>query len=132
MDRILDTADKNFSETRKGIALLLTVFLLTAILSISIGVFNVLYGEIVITGAMEDSFRAINGSDHGVERTLYRDRVIAPLPNNTIENNYPLSSGVCYDMLVTKALGLTQIQVTAEYRCNVGIRAVKRAFRVTY
>ncbi|MBI2121776.1 MAG: hypothetical protein HYT98_01505 [Candidatus Sungbacteria bacterium] len=119
-------------QQRQGIALLLTVFLLTAILSIGIGVFNVLYGELLITGAMEDSFHAINGSDHGVERTLYRDRVIGPLPNGSTENDYPLLSGACYDMGVTKVGVLTQIQVTAEYRCNVGTRSVRRAFRVTY
>ena len=116
---------------KEGIALLLTVFILTAVFSISIGVFNVLYGEILITGAVENSFQAINASDHGVERSVYRDRNVAPLANGYVENR-TLSSGACYDMAVIKFGPLTQISVVGWYLCNNPTRGVKRAFRVTY
>ena len=118
----------------RGIALLLTVFILTAVFSISIGVFNVLYGEILITGAVENSFKAINASDHGVERSVYRDRNVAPLANGYAENR-TLNSGACYDMGVIKSgppANLTQISVVGWYLCNNPTRGVKRAFRVTY
>lgn len=122
---------ESFSHKNKGIALLLTVFILTAVLSISIGVFTVLYGELLIIGAVENSFRAINASDHGVERSVYRDRNVAPLANGYVENR-TLSSGACYQMLVIKVGAITQIRVVGEYVCNNPTRGVKRAFRVTY
>jgi len=115
----------------RGVALLLTVFILTAVLSISIGVFTVLYGEILIIGAVEDSFLAINASDHGVERTVYRDRNVASLPNGAVEN-VTLNSGACYEMTTVKSGLITQIRVVGEYVCNNPTRGVRRAFRVTY
>lgn len=123
--------DEYSPDTKNGIALLLTVFILTAILSVSTGVFTALYGEILITDAVKNSTQAINGSDHGVERTLYRDRILAPLPNGATESRI-LPSGACYDMTTIKFGLLTQIRVVAEYTCGNPTRAAKRAFRVTY
>src|SRR3989338_10000544 len=57
---------------KQGITLLLVVVLLSAILSISIGIFNVVYGEFRISGEVADSFRALYAADEGIAHPLSR------------------------------------------------------------
>ena len=61
---------------RSGVTLLIVVVLAGAILSIGIGVFELAFGELLISGEAVDSFRAIMAADRGLEKLLYLDRVL--------------------------------------------------------
>lgn len=125
----------------RGITLLLVVVILSAILSIGIGIFNVILGQILLTGEVGDSFRALYASDQGIERTLYRDRSSgSPLADGSSENSTTaglsggaLSLNSCYFMTVSKSGGITTIRANGEYPCGgTGSRFLKRGFEVTY
>ena len=60
----------------KGFTLLLMVVLLSAFLSIGLGISNILFGQIIISGQAGRSFEALYAADHGMERTLYLDRAL--------------------------------------------------------
>lgn len=59
----------------RGVVLLLVVLILSIILSISIGIFGVVYSETKISGEIGNSFNAFYLSDEAMERILYEDRV---------------------------------------------------------
>lgn len=130
-------------EQRKGITLLLVALILSAILTISIGVFNVIFGQIQISGEAGDSFYALNAADRGIERMLYLDRVRNNVSDGDVEDNTntikPLSpqSG-CYRIMINKAPNCgadanTCITIAGQYQCGAGTtRTVKRGFRVVY
>lgn len=139
----------NFQFTRfnsqTGITLLLVVVILSAILTISIGIFNVIYGEILISGEIVDSFIAFYASDEGIEKTLYRDKVQNdPLfiaggeycegdtSCPTITTPISIESGACYKFRIVKT-AVTEIFATGQYRCGADdLRIVKRGFRLEY
>jgi len=60
---------------RRGVTLLLVVLILSIILSVSIGIFGVVYSETKISGEIGNSFNALYLSDEAMERVLYEDRV---------------------------------------------------------
>jgi len=153
-----DFCNLNFAFQNKGITILLVVIILSAILSISIGVFNVVYGQLRISGDVEDSFRAMYAADLGMERILYKDRVIADVctfPSNcaggtcdpcytednsegsAIREKVPVPMGACYKINVYKVSDqgatTTQIISIGQYRCGATpSRVVKRGFEVMY
>lgn len=141
----------------KGITLLLVVVILSAVLSISIGIFGVIFGQLLISGEAGDSLRALYAADQGVERTLYRDRTGRAVPEQgNLANGYAedsreanlrgggLAAGSCYTAQAQKnsATRETTITVTGQYRelsdqaiCGAGSdtqRVVKRRFEVRY
>ena len=116
----------------QGIALLLVVVLLSAMLSISFGIFAIIFGQILISGEIADSFIALLAADEGIERTLYLDRIQGPLAGEYTENA-TVASGGCYTVLVTKAGVNTTITISGQYRCGDNpARVVKRGFEVRY
>ncbi len=139
-----------------GIALLLVVVVLSALLSVSLGIFAVVFGEAKISGEMTDSFRAIFAADQGMERMLYCDRAVPPAncdnlgqpagclgqpgqctypgPNPTDTVQLPaFPSGACvYVRLFRNASGDTGAFSTGEYACGVAERSVRRALRALY
>ena len=139
---------KSLSE-KKGITLLLVIAILSALLSISIGIFNSVFGQIQISGETTDSFRALYGADQSIERFLYLDRVTGKAfndgdteDNTAIESNYG-----CYKITIykdaspggsiesmCKTTGVaTCLKGIGQYRCGANpSRAVKRAFVATY
>ena len=124
---------------QEGITLLLVVVLLSAILSIGVGIFNVVYGELRISGETADSFRALYAADEGIERTLYRDRqsralcVIVQGVECFVAANVPVLSGGRYSVRVSKVGGSTAVTVAGQSREGVdAARVVKRGFQVTY
>lgn len=131
--------------SQTGIVLLLVVVILSAILTISIGVFNVIYGEILISGEIKDSFIAFYAANEGIERVLYRDKVQNdPLFISageycegdtscpTITTPINVESEACYKFRIVKN-GETQIFATGQYRCGADdFRIVKRGFRLKY
>lgn len=129
----------------KGITMLLVVAILSSLLSISVGIFDVIFGQIQLSGEISDSFSAFYAADEGIEKTLYLDRI-------TNINN-PLGicagtgggagcytalavnaqSGGCYDIAVDKVGASTNLKVLGQYRCGANpVRVVKRGFNLTY
>lgn len=124
---------------RDGITLLLVVVLLSAILSISLGIFNVVYGEFRISGEVADSFRALYAADEGIERTLYLDRqgdgvcVVVEGRDCYVVTDIPVLSGGQYSARVSKENGRTAVIVAGQNRAGVhSARIIRRGFQVTY
>jgi hypothetical protein len=127
-----------FSKNKDGTSLLLVVVLLSAMLSISLGVFNLVFGQIRLSGEIADSFVSFFSADQGVEKILYRDRVLknictAPGTNCFVEGPINVSSGGCYSIRVSKNGGNTELVTVGQYRCGANSpRVVKRGFQVNY
>src|SRR3989344_5515433 len=146
--------DLRFTFPQEGITLLLVVVIVSALLSISVGIFNVAYGQLRISGELADSFFASYAADQGMERLLYRDRrtqddICDPgevihfgdpcMPEETV--TIPAGGGAtaCYTFKVSQKEedgfpGLdTVIQVSGQYRCGANAdRVVRRGFQVIY
>ena len=65
--------NKKFWLRPRGVALLFTMLITSIIFSISIGVFNLIIGEIILSGTGRDSQLAFYAADAGVECVLYWD-----------------------------------------------------------
>ncbi len=126
---------------QRGITLLMVVTLLSAFLSLSVGVANVVIGELRISGEVIDSFRALYAADQGIERILFLDRQLQaicppqlPAGPDCFENkDVRVQSGACYTVRVSKTGRETDIVIAGQFRCgdNPG-RVVKRGFEVRY
>ena len=129
---------KHKTQTNRGSSLLLVVVLLSAMLSISLGIFNVVFGQLKLSGEVADSFVAFFSADQGVEKILYRDRVLenicaTPGTNCFVEGPTNVSSGGCYSIRVSKTGGNTEVVTVGQYRCETNSpRVVKRGFQVNY
>ena len=129
---------------QKGITLLLVIVLLTAILSISIGVFMIVYGQLLISGEIGSSFIALYAADQAIEKMLYLDRpgnkCDPPNPSCNVTNLAAENPLACYttdlqrqDLVSPAGNDTTVIRVTGDYPCNAqSSREVKRAFDVEY
>ncbi|MEK7090693.1 MAG: hypothetical protein AAB930_03855 [Patescibacteria group bacterium] len=123
------------SSQRDGITLLIAVVLLSAILSISFGVFQIIYSQFLLSGEMQNSFDAFYAADQGIEKVLIMDRDGTPLcaPDCTLSVSSPvLPSGACYEYIVTKIGNMTNIQIFGRHTCALGRRLILRALQVTY
>ncbi len=130
---------KNSKIKKEGITLLLVIVLLSAILSIGIGIFNVVYGEFRISGEVADSFRALYAADEGIERTLYRDRqdnaicTVVQGRDCFVSVDIPVLSGGQYSVRVSKEGGSTAVMVAGQNRAGANAaRIIKRGFQVIY
>ena len=68
----------------KGVTLLLAVFISTMALTLGIGVFNLVYGQLRLSGAAKESFIAFYAADSGVECALYWDWRVAQEEESTV------------------------------------------------
>lgn len=131
------------NSAKKGITLLLVVVILSALLSISIGIFNVVFGELLISGEIADSFVAYYAADEGAEKNLYLDRIAGGLTDGTsLSRN--LSSGGCYTTMFhknpptpTTRCSLDpddlEIETSGQYPCGATpSRVVRRGWCVFY
>ena len=125
---------------KDGVILLLVVIMLTAIFSISIGVFSVIIGQVSISETFENSSIALYAADQGNERTLYRDRiehdfVVGRTPPFGNPPGLDVASGGCVYIIIQKT---TPGDATITVRglndpCGtVTPRTVARAFLTTY
>ena len=132
-------------KNKQGIALLLIVVISTAILSISIGIFNILFGQLIVLGQFSDSFDAMYAADLGIERTLYLDKQLNVCGGTTdcgtgdTFTSHPFTSDACYKVTVATTTGCAVpgttrcIEATGEFSCAPGtIRSVRRTFYVSY
>ncbi len=126
-----------FPHERAGVTLLLVVLVLSALLSVSLGIIDVVIGEFRISGEIADSFTALYAADEGTEKILYDDRVGASLCPRSDTCAYgpvttTLENGACYTLRLTRGGGNTVVVSTGEYRCGSPALSVKRAFEATY
>ena len=133
---------------KKGITLLLVIVILSALVSISIGIFNVVFGEILISGELADSYKAFYAADRAIDKFLYLDRNSSTrLNDGDQEDTTPSASPTgCYVIKIfkTPATILSECQVSdpavsvciksvGQFRCDPGSsRLVKRGFTVLY
>ena len=129
----------------KGITLLLVMVVLSAILSISVGVFNVLFNQLLISGEIDNSYKALYAADEGIEKILRRDReehnICVDADENPttgincfIQPSVSALSGGCYEGNVSKTDVTTVVAVTGQYPCSATPlpHTVKRRLEVTY
>ncbi len=123
---------------QEGVTLLLVIVIVSALLSISVGIFNVVYGQIKISGEINDSFLAIYAADQGMERIFYRDRVnretlCAISGPNCFTESASVPSGACYTVQFSKVGPDTTVVSTGQFRCGINPnRVVKRGLEATY
>lgn len=123
--------DRRISE--RGITLLLVVVLISAILSMSIGIFNVLVGEFQISGDAADSFRAFYAADQGIEWVLYRDRQQGAISDGFTVSERVLPGGACYTLEVRRPGAETTLISTGQFECGADpVRPVRRRFEIIY
>lgn len=136
---------KQITHNQKGVALLFMVVLLATFLSISMGIVNILLGQLFIIGQASESFVAFYASDIGMERTLYRDRVQNACANADNSPTYAcneskvLSNGGCYQTQVDipstgcAAPDVRCMTIKGEDKCGSGLtRYVERQFEIKY
>lgn len=135
---------QKFPKTKsRGVTLLLVVVVLSAILSISIGIFHLVFGQIMISGEEGDSLRSFFAADQGSEAILFRDRIfhqpLCPV-NSTCDpvigfDNVDVGGGGCYKITMIQsddangdgAVDTTTLISRGEYRCGAG--AKRQVFR---
>lgn len=121
----------------RGVALLILIVVLAAVLSIGINMTQTVLAELRLAREIEYSFRANFAGDQGLERTFYRDRVLreCTTPSNCEGLvNITLSDGTqsCYQIAMTKA-AKTSIESRGFYRCDgTSQLKVQRTWEATY
>lgn len=129
------------SHYAQGITLLLVILILSALLSISLGVYNSVFTEIRLSGEIADSFVALYAADEAIERGLFEDRDATPLCSAPGTNCYDsgwvtVASGACYRLRADRVdVGPTYnmtLRATGEFRCGGGTFSVKRALSTDY
>ena len=120
----LVTMPYNFVKFRKekGISLLLTVFLLSLMLSISLGIFDIIYSELILSGDIRSSFFALYAADEIVEKTVYLDRISRQVCKTLSTDCWvtalaAASNNACNSVKVTKnsGTGFTEILGLGQY-----------------
>lgn len=137
---------------RRGITILLVVVILSALLSIGLGIFNIFFTQFIISGDIADSFTALYAADRSIESFLYRDRVDdafgavncdpGPDPQNpdpaydvnnctkSTDNGTDKEYG-CSDTKIYRVAGTVRMVGIGQYRCGTS-RFVRRGFEVNY
>ena len=130
---------KQMISDRRGMTLLLMIVLLAAFFSISLGIINILLGQLFVIGQAGESFRALYAADIGMERALYRDRVQNICGGTSCSESKIFSNGSCYTANVivgSSAECLTPntrcVDVSGQSACVPAIRYVEREFDIKY
>ena len=120
-------------ERNHGITILLVVLVLSALLSIGVGIFGVIYGQIRISGDLTDSRKALYAADQGIERMLYLDFVAHTVNSGYAENNVPTAGGGCFSSTLTRSATETFVSTVGTFSCSPSAsRFTKRAIDVHY
>lgn len=132
----------------QGVTLLLVVVVLSAILTISVGMANIIFGQIKISGESSDSLLAFLAADRAIERKLYEVLVHKNIcqgpgipPSPTLCNDHPNLGGLgqgCADVQTFRQPddngdGFADIRIVARGRfpCSLDPRVI-RAVEVTF
>lgn len=140
---------KNNAE--KGITLLLVVLVLSALLSISLGIVSSVLTEIRLSGELADSFKALYAADFGIEKLYYLDRVADAICNPVdpqtgvfppcppYKNGIslpitigPLANGSCMKVSLSRASNLVSIYSVGQFNCASPELSVKRGLFSSY
>ena len=135
----------------KGVTLLLAVFISTMALTLGIGVFTLVYGQLRLSAAAKESFKAFYAADSGVECALYWDlkqnAFSTPGSVNCAGNSYAvgggtmtkfnlsLPNGACAKVSVFKSGSETTVTSLGEnLSCGAAAsnRTVQRGLEVKY
>lgn len=133
----------------RGVTLLLVVVVLSAVLTISVGLANIIFGQIKISGDSGDSFLAFLAADRAIERKLYEvlvQRNICQGPgipsSPTICNTHESLGGLgsnqgCADVITLRepdnnADGFADIRITARGRFPCSNPRVIRAIEIIF
>ena len=116
---------------KKGSSLLITLLIMSALLSIAIGLSRLSLGEIILSRDTSRSLIAYYAAEAGVECQMFADRVVPtfcgiPANKNTPANPWCLSAGVCVETTSVSATPNRKIQSTGSYK------DVRRAIELTY
>lgn len=139
------------SSSENGITLLLVILVLSALMTVSLGIFNVSFIELRISGDFSNSLRALDVSDQLVELALYKDRVQQSICTTPGENCYvgcitgsadcssptetfaALPNGACGRVTISRLGGQTTLESLGQFDCNSGsLRVARRSFLVIY
>lgn len=124
---------------KNGFLLLLTILIVSIILSLGLGVGNIILNQIKLSGAGRESQIAFYAADAGAESALYRDLKQSEFPNNSTSNfDLNLDNGSCAKVTVTKSGISTTIEsrgrnkASGPNQCSGIERAVERGIRLSY
>ena len=141
----------------KGIALLFTLLIISLIFTISLGVYNLVSGEINLSGTGRESQLAFYAADSGAECALFWDLKHTGLEKSAFDTESPTSpiqctgrditvnhstpsgfefnlnfdNGSCVAVTVEKTLSQTTITAQGQNTCGGG-RTVQRGLKVSY
>lgn len=140
----------NINNRKRGVTLLLVILVASALMAISLGIFNITFIELRISGELSNTFQALYASDQLIEYVLYRDRITQDacassggencfrvcttnMPNCTGTEEFASLNGACGDATVSKGGGLTVVKSIGQFQCDpTSQRVVKRAFELSY
>lgn len=97
-----------FNNNQKGIALLLTVIIISIVLLIATLISNIVITQLKLAGDINDSVIAIYAADSGVEWQLYQIRYGASVPAPVMSNGASISTTIIgsYPNFTIRSLGL--------------------------
>ena len=109
-----------FNNNQKGIALLLTIIIISVVLLIATLISNIVITQLKLAGDINDSTTAIYAADSGAEWQLYQIRQGTSVPAPTMSNGATVSATVTGSSpnFTIKSLG--------------AYREVKRQFEVSF
>ncbi len=148
---------KEFKKFNKGFILILTLIVMSFVLMIGLGIYNIILKEIQISNLGKDSQIALYAADSGIECALYwdikkgmvsssnpsnikcfnRDISLPGTPTNTFESNN-LDNNSCVRVTITKSIPpnplMTEIKAYGyDVDCSSNVsRKVERGVKVTY
>ncbi|KKT30110.1 hypothetical protein A3G55_02205 [Candidatus Giovannonibacteria bacterium RIFCSPLOWO2_12_FULL_44_25] len=142
---------------KKGVTLLLAVFISTIAISLGLGIFAIIFGELKISGSAKESLIALYAADSGVECALYWDLAEGafsitspPASVNCVGDDHPVvfdapfsrftfdvqltESDSCAHVRVEKPSEVTTVTALGENTgCgSASARTVQRGFEVKY
>ena len=144
----------SISRSREGFTLLLSLVVVSIVLSVGLGVFDIVFRELIFSGMSRESQKAFYAADTGAECALYWDLKEGPISSTTpstisCANNQgiqvggtPISSfqvdlpnGTCFSVTVDKTNDPRTSIESYGYNtaCDAtGPRKVERAIQITY
>ncbi len=109
-----------FNNNQRGIALLLTVIIISVVILIATFIANIVITQLKLAGDINDSVAAIYAADSGVEWQLYQIRYGVSIPTPIMSN------GAIVSVTLTGTFPNFTIKSLGSYR------TVKRQFEVSF
>ncbi len=106
---------------QKGVSLLITLLVMSALLSIAIGLSGLSIGEIQLARESPSSLVAFYAAESGVEWAMYQDRANGMASQSYSDYNFCLnpSVGICYSVTASGTSPTRSIQSKGSFRNTV-------------